>query len=143
MSGALRALWAALAALATAAPVAAAPPAARPAPAASAIFPYGVSWYPEQFPEGEWAGDLAQMRRAHITFVRMAEFSWAKLEPREGVYDFGWLDRAVALAAANGIRVVIGTPTAAPPVTAGAARASPGDPLDQMCAGGVTGVKSR
>lgn len=96
-----------------AAPGTAAP--ARPAPAARAVFPYGVSWYPEQYPEAEWAGELARMRRAHITYVRVAEFSWAKLEPREGVYDFGWLDRAIALATANGIDVVIGTPTAAPP----------------------------
>lgn len=99
--------------LALAVPAAATPP--RPPPAAPATFPYGVSWYPEQFPESEWAGELALMRRAHISFVRVAEFSWAKLEPREGIYDFGWLDRAIALAAANGIKVVIGTPTAAPP----------------------------
>ena len=92
---------------------AAAPP--RPAPPAPASYPFGVSWYPEQFPEREWAGELASMKRAHITFVRIAEFSWSTLEPSEGRYDFAWLDRAIALAAANGIKVVIGTPTAAPP----------------------------
>ena len=74
-----------------------------------------MSWYPEQEAETDWAADLDLMVTAHVTFVRMAEFAWAELEPREGVYDFAWLDRAIALAKARGIRVVLGTPTAAPP----------------------------
>ena len=37
------------------------------------------------------------------------------MEPREGEYDFAWLDRAIAAAARHHIYVVIGTPTAAPP----------------------------
>lgn len=107
---------AALVALAAPAVAGQAPsPPLRPAPAAPAVFPFGVAWYPEQFPESEWAGELDLMRRANITFVRIAEFSWSTLEPSEGRYDFGWLDRAVALAASKGMKVVIGTPTAAPP----------------------------
>ncbi|PXA86556.1 beta-galactosidase [Nostoc sp. 3335mG] len=84
-------------------------------PQASALFPFGVSWYPEQFPESEWDHELSLMVRARITYVRVAEFSWANLEPAEGQYDFGWLDRAIAAASAHGIRVLIGTPTASPP----------------------------
>ena len=83
-------------------------------PAASP-FPFGVSWYPEQKPEADWQADLVQMRRANITFVRMGEFAWSSLEPREGVYNFGWLDRAIAQAAGHGIKVFLGTPTAGPP----------------------------
>lgn len=79
------------------------------------MFPFGVSWYPELWPEASWAGDVAAMRRANITFVRMAEFSWSTLEPEEGRYDFGWLDRAIATAKSAGLKVVLGTPTAAPP----------------------------
>ena len=85
------------------------------APAAAQIFPYGVAWYPEQEDETGWAADLARMRTAHISFVRMGEFAWQRMEPREGVYDFGWLDRAIALCRAHGIKVLLGTPTAAPP----------------------------
>ena len=59
--------------------------------------------------------DAQLMAEAGITVVRMAEFSWSTLEPRRGALDFGWLDRAVALMAAHGIDVVLGTPTAAPP----------------------------
>ena len=87
----------------------------RSAPAPQRVFPYGVSWYPEQLPESGWDADLALMHKAHISYVRVAEFSWAVIEPAEGNYNFGWLDRAITRAAAHGIRVVIGTPTAAPP----------------------------
>jgi beta-galactosidase len=78
-------------------------------------FPYGVSWYPELWPESSWDADIAAMKRANITFVRMAEFSWSTLEPEEGRYEFGWLDRSIAKAKAAGLKVVLGTPTAAPP----------------------------
>lgn len=88
----------------------------RPAPAPAETFPFGVSWYPEQWPEKDWDAELKLMRDAHISYVRVAEFSWATMEPREGVYDFGWFDRAIERAAAYGIKVVIGTPTAAPPI---------------------------
>lgn len=55
------------------------------------------------------------MQDAHIHVVRVAEFAWSRLEPREGQYDLDWLDRAIALAAQHNIAVVIGTPSAAPP----------------------------
>lgn len=91
--------------------------------AASAPEPYmvtapaiGASWYPEQWPEARWDADLALMRRANFTVVRVGEFAWARLEPSDGRFDFAWLDRAIAAAARHGIRVVIGTPTAAPPI---------------------------
>lgn len=92
------------------------PPPERPAPAPPAAFAYGVSWYPEHFPESGWDAELALMRKARIRYVRIAEFAWAKMEPREGVYDFAWLDRAIARAQAHGLKVMIGTPTAAPPI---------------------------
>ena len=74
-----------------------------------------TSWYPEQWPRSDWRGELDLMRRAHFGIVRMAEFAWSTLEPAEGRYDFAWLDDAIAAAAASGIAVVLGTPTAAPP----------------------------
>ncbi len=89
--------------------------AASPAVVEQQVFPYGVSWYPELWPEDTWDADLASMRAANITFVRMVEFSWSKLEPEEGRYDFGWLDRAMSKAKGAGLKIVIGTPTAAPP----------------------------
>ncbi|MGC2620874.1 MAG: beta-galactosidase [Acidobacteriaceae bacterium] len=75
----------------------------------------GAAWYPEQWPESVWDKDLATMEAAHITVVRVGEFAWSTMEPSEGQHDFGWLERAVALAAKHHICVVLGTPTAAPP----------------------------
>lgn len=75
----------------------------------------GVAWYPEQWPEAQWERDLALMEAAHVRVVRIGEFAWSRMEPREGQYDFGWMDRAIAAAARHRMVVVLGTPTAAPP----------------------------
>ncbi|KLD79670.1 beta-galactosidase [Xanthomonas hyacinthi] len=75
----------------------------------------GVAWYPEQWPEPQWEHDLALMEAAHVRVVRIGEFAWSRMEPREGQYDFAWMDRAIAAAARHRIAVVLGTPTAAPP----------------------------
>ncbi|MCW0371582.1 beta-galactosidase [Xanthomonas sacchari] len=75
----------------------------------------GVAWYPEQWPEAQWEHDLALMQAAHVRVVRIGEFAWSRMEPREGQYDFDWMDRAIAAAARHGMVVVLGTPTAAPP----------------------------
>ncbi len=95
-------------------PVAAAP--RDPPPFAPAALAIGSSWYPEQWPEERWETDLALMERAHLNVVRIGEFAWARMEPADGQFDFGWLDRAITAAAKHHIRVVLGTPTAAPPV---------------------------
>lgn len=76
---------------------------------------FGVAWYPEQWPETRWGTDLDMMRSAHMNVVRIAEFGWSRMEPADGQFDFGWLDRAIDAAAKRGIKVVLGTPTAAPP----------------------------
>ncbi|MFZ1973773.1 MAG: beta-galactosidase [Candidatus Acidiferrales bacterium] len=75
----------------------------------------GAAWYPEQWPESRWEEDLRLMEAAHITFTRVAEFAWSRMEPSEGKYDFDWLERAIEAAAKHHIAVVLGTPTATPP----------------------------
>lgn len=75
----------------------------------------GTAWYPEQWPETRWPADLDLMQRANIHFVRVGEFAWSRMEPSEGDYHFGWLERAIDEAGKRGIYTVIGTPTAAPP----------------------------
>ena len=76
---------------------------------------FGVDYYPEHWPETRWETDAVLMQKMGIQVVRMAEFSWHKLEPEEGKYDFTWLDRVIALLGRYNIRTVLGTPTAAPP----------------------------
>ena len=55
------------------------------------------------------------MKEAGINLVSVGIFSWVLLEPREGEYDFEWLDHLMDLLADAGISVDLGTPTAAPP----------------------------
>jgi beta-galactosidase len=76
---------------------------------------FGGDYNPEQWPESVWQEDVRLMREAGVTMVSVGIFSWALLEPRPGVYDFGWLDRILDLLHDNGIRVDLGTPTVVPP----------------------------
>ncbi len=75
----------------------------------------GVCYYPEHWPERWWAEDARRMRALGLTHVRIAEFAWSRIEPEPGVFDWGWLDRAVAVLGAAGLKVVMCTPTATPP----------------------------
>ncbi|MEW9554355.1 beta-galactosidase [Nonomuraea sp. NPDC050783] len=79
------------------------------------VIAYGGDWNPEQWPEETWEQDVALMREAGVNRVSVGIFSWSALEPAEGVFDFGWLDRALDLLAAAGIRANLATPTASPP----------------------------
>jgi hypothetical protein len=75
---------------------------------------FGVDYYPEHWDEERWPLDAALMQQMGINTVRLAEFAWSKLEPAAGVYDFDWLDRAIEMLASHGIKIILGTPTAAP-----------------------------
>ena len=78
-------------------------------------FLFGVAYYPEQWPESYWAPDARLMRDAGVNVVRMGEFAWYAMEPREDTFDFSLFDRAIAVLARHGIKTILGTPTAAPP----------------------------
>jgi len=79
------------------------------------MFRFGVDYYPEHWSEERWATDAKLMQDAGINTVRLAEFAWSKLEPQDGIFDFDWLDRAIAVLAEHGIDIILGTPTASPP----------------------------
>lgn len=76
---------------------------------------FGVDYYPEHWPRERLRTDAAMMREMGLGIVRMAEFSWAKWEPREGEFRFDELDEAIDILAGEGIDCILGTPTAAPP----------------------------
>lgn len=76
---------------------------------------YGGDYNPEQWPRETWAEDIDLMRRAGVNFVSVGMWSWAYMEPSEDVFDFSWLDDLLDLLHEGGIRVALGTPTAAPP----------------------------
>ncbi|WP_405838960.1 beta-galactosidase [Streptomyces platensis] len=76
---------------------------------------FGGDYNPEQWPEEVWAEDLKLMKAAHVTMVTAGIFSWAKVEPRPGAWDFGWFDRVMDGLAGAGIAVCLATMTASPP----------------------------
>lgn len=75
----------------------------------------GTCYYPEHWPEEIWEADARRMADAGLTWVRIGEFAWSRLEPAPGDLLFDWLDRAIEVLGQAGLKVVLGTPTATPP----------------------------
>jgi beta-galactosidase len=76
---------------------------------------FGGDYNPEQWPREVWAEDLRLMTEAGVTVVTVGVFSWALLEPREGEFDFAWLDEVLDGLHSAGIGVDLATATASPP----------------------------
>lgn len=77
------------------------------------VYPYAGT--PEE-PESRWERDAQLMVQAGFNVVRIGEFSWGLLEREEGKYDFAWMRRVMDVMQKHGIKVVLATPTSAPPV---------------------------
>ncbi len=78
---------------------------------------HGADYNPEQ-----WENypdiidkDIAMMQQAKCNVMSVGIFSWAKLEPQEGVFEFGWLDSILDKLYAAGIHVFLATPSGARP----------------------------
>lgn len=76
---------------------------------------YGGDYNPDQWDEETIDKDMELFKKAHINLVTLPVFSWAKLEPEEGVYDFAWLDHILEKLWQNKIYVCMATPTTAQP----------------------------
>ncbi|WP_277754319.1 beta-galactosidase [Pseudactinotalea suaedae] len=76
---------------------------------------FGGDYNPEQWPDDVRLADLDLMREAGVTIVSLAIFGWASIEPREGSYDWSWLDDTMDRLHEAGIRVSLATATASPP----------------------------
>ncbi|MFF9360411.1 beta-galactosidase [Streptomyces griseoluteus] len=76
---------------------------------------YGGDYNPEQWPREVWREDVRLMREAGVNLVTVGVFSWSRIEPRPGVYDWEPLDEVLDLLHTHGIAVDLATPTAAPP----------------------------
>jgi beta-galactosidase len=72
---------------------------------------YGAAYYHEYMPYERLDKDIELMKRAGITVVRVGESTWTSWEPREGEFQFEWMDRVVDGMHAAGIQVVMGTPS--------------------------------
>ncbi len=75
----------------------------------------GVCYYPEHWPQSRWAQDAAMMKEIGLSFVRIGEFAWSRLEPQPGALAFDWLREAIDTLHNTGLKIVLGTPTATPP----------------------------
>ncbi len=98
-----------------ASPSASSAPLSHLRPAALGEFLYGSPYYPEHWDAEIRAGDPALFKAAGWNVIRMAEFAWDLMEPREGVFDFSLFDETIARFGAVGIRSILCTPTATPP----------------------------
>lgn len=80
-------------------------------------FIHGADYNPEQWIgyDGIWDEDMRLMKLANCNELSVGIFSWAKLEPREGEYDFSFLDEIIDKIAANGGKVILSTPSGARP----------------------------
>lgn len=75
----------------------------------------GVCYYPEHWDRTLWAEDLDRMLAVGLRTIRIAEFAWSLIEPREGEYTYDFFDGFLDLAEKKGMQVIFCTPTATPP----------------------------
>ncbi len=79
------------------------------------LMPVGVYYYPEHWDKNQWEMDIKRIADEGFEFTHFGEFAWAKMEPEEGKFTFGWLDTCVQLAGKHGLKVIMCTPTPTPP----------------------------
>jgi beta-galactosidase len=72
---------------------------------------YGAAYYPEYMPYERTDEDIALMKKAGISVVRVGESTWGLWEPEDGRFEYAWMDRVIEKLHAAGIRVILGTPT--------------------------------
>ena len=85
-------------------------PAAGPAVKLPTIL-YGASYYAEYMPYDRLDKDVELMKKAGINMVRVGESTWGVMEPRDGYFEFDWLQRVLDKMNEAGIKVILGTPT--------------------------------
>ena len=72
---------------------------------------YGVAYYPEYMPYDRLDKDVEMMQRAGINVVRVGESTWSSWEPRDGDFQFTWMQRVLDRLNQAGIKAILGTPT--------------------------------
>ena len=72
---------------------------------------YGVAYYHEYMPTDRLDEDIRMMKEAGISVVRVGESTWSLFEPKNGTFEFGWMDRIIDKMHEAGIKVILGTPT--------------------------------
>ncbi len=76
---------------------------------------FGAAYYPEYIPYDRIEKDISLMKAAGMNTVRIAESTWSTEEPREGVFDFSYVDAVLSALERHGMKAIVGTPTYAVP----------------------------
>ena len=76
----------------------------------------GAAYYPEHWDQPLWEEDIIRMKEYGLNLLRIGDFAWSKLEPREDVYHIEYFDNFLQLCKKHQIDVIFCTPTAAPPM---------------------------
>ena len=78
---------------------------------------HGGDYNPDQWIDTKevWDEDMRLMDLARINSATVGIFAWSLLEPREGEFDFSWLDEVMDKLAAHGKKVILATPSGARP----------------------------
>ena len=79
---------------------------------------HGADYNPEQWMDSPeiLKRDIELMKEARINCVSVGIFSWAKLEPQEGVYTLDWLEEVIDNLYQNGIYAILATPSGSKPL---------------------------
>ena len=72
---------------------------------------YGAAFYEEYMPSDRLEKDVQLMQDAGITVVRLGESTWSLFEPRDGEFEFAWMDRIIDRLHKANIKIMLGTPT--------------------------------
>lgn len=76
----------------------------------------GIDYYPEHWDRSLWEEDAARMEALGAHVVRIGEFAWSRLEPRDGEFTFDWLDDAIGVLTRHNMKIILGTPTNCAPM---------------------------
>lgn len=76
---------------------------------------HGGDYNPEQWPRAVWDEDVRLMGESRFRVATLGVFSWAKLEPEEGRFDFEWLDEIIDRLDRADRYFILATPSAAQP----------------------------
>lgn len=79
------------------------------------MYPFGVTFYPDQWPKDYWEKAFSQISRSGFNIVRFGEMAWNWIEPRDGEFHFDDLNLALDLARKYNIKVLLGIPTSMGP----------------------------
>lgn len=80
-------------------------------------FLHGADYNPEQWlpDKSVWDKDMELMQLANCNEMSVGIFAWSMLEPREGEYDFTFLDEVIDRVGKAGGKVILATPSGARP----------------------------